>query len=134
MGFTGVESGLITVKPALPKEMIVFVGNFDDVKTKSNLPTYIVVDCSRFYSDEKERFFIIHLGAIKQFEVTRFDRFRDGGTTYITAKDDKNKTYEFFSPTPFDKNKVPTFQAEELEEVTKEEKENLIELLKLDLA
>jgi hypothetical protein len=50
------------------------------------------------------------------------------------VKDDKNKTYEFFSPTPFDKNKVPTFQGEELEAVTKEEENTLIELLKLDLA
>lgn len=34
----------------------------------------------------------------------------------------------------FDKNKVPTFQGEELEAVTKEEETSLIELLKLDLA
>jgi len=39
MGFTGVESGLITIKPAVPKKTIVFVGNFDVVKT--NMTPYI---------------------------------------------------------------------------------------------
>ena len=104
------------------------------LKTKSNLPIYIVVDSSKFYAEEKERFFVVYLKKIKQFEITRFERYRDGGTTYITVKGNKNKTYEFFYPTPFDKNKFPTFKGEELESVTKEEENTLIELLKLDLA
>jgi hypothetical protein len=51
-------------------------------------PTY---SSYRFFFNEEE------------WEITKFDRYRDGGTTEISVKDLKGNIHEFYTPTPFNK-------------------------------
>ncbi len=104
-------------------------------KTKDSDPKYLLVDCPAYNSQhEKHRFFLVENDIIKQYPLKHFIRYRDGGTTIIAVFDDDGKVHNFFSPTPFPEKKlVETWDEQELESVSEQEKMKLIELLKLDL-
>ncbi len=69
------------------------VGNntivIDNLKYKSSYKTY------RFFFNDEE------------WLIKKFNRYRDGGTTEIEVQDLNGNLHEFYTPSPFNKDKVP---------------------------
>lgn len=106
-------------------------------KTKDVIAKYYLIDSPAYNSKySNHRFFVIENDTVNQFEIKDFQRFRDGGTTIITVIDNDEIKHEFFSPqTMFTTGKdiSTTFDNIELIKVTKEEEDNLVKLLNLEL-
>lgn len=102
----------------------------DCYKSKDEIPTYYFVNHPTYYfSYNTHKFYSVKNNVIKQYEITNFERYIDGGTTIIKLLDGGNNEHEFYSPTSFNKKLIPLFDDLELIETTIEEKlhiENLI--------
>ena len=61
-----------------------------------------------------------------EYKITNFERYRDGGTTYITISDGDTEHILYAQPT-FSKNRNATFDNNELVKLTEEEIEIIIE-------
>ncbi len=73
-------------------------------KAKDN-SLWVYVDAAKLnYSYESYRLFVGSLKAMKEYKIKDVERYRDGGTTYITLKNGG----VLFSPTPFERNKPAT--------------------------
>ena len=105
------------------------------MKTKGAEPTYFVVDYPAYnFQYEKYSFKMIKDNEVEEMKVKNLARYRDGGTTIITVVDKDGKEHEFFSPTPFEKEKKTTWdKTTELKEVSQEDKIYLTHLLKIEL-
>ncbi len=104
-------------------------------KTKDSTPKYFVVDYPAYnFNYNNHRFFVIENEAIEEFKIKNFVRAKDGGTTIITVMDESGTEHKFFSPTSLpEKSLCEKWDETELVAVSKEEKQKLVELLKLDL-
>jgi len=104
-------------------------------KTKDENPKYFLVDSPAYnVRYNNHRFFIIENEIPKEFEIKKFTRYRDGGTTIITLIDENGIEHKFFSPqSMFGKTLVEKWDEEELIEATEEEKQKLATLLELEL-
>jgi len=103
-------------------------------KTKDETPKYFLVDYPAYnFKYDNHRFFEIENEVAKEYEIKNFDRYRDGGTTYITVVDESGIEHKFFSPTSFEKTLCEKFDETELITTTEDEKQKLAELLKLNL-
>jgi hypothetical protein len=100
-------------------------------KTKDETPKYFFIDYPKYsFSYDNHRFLTIENDEVTEYKITKFNRYRDGGTSEISITDDNGVEHEFFSPTSLGgKTKKDTFDGEEIFEVTPEEKEHLINLL-----
>lgn len=105
-------------------------------KTKELIPQYILIDYPAYnISYENHRFYIIKNKVAKELKIMEFLRQRDGGTTIITVIDEFGELLKFFSPTKFpEKTLIEKYDNMELSEVTDDERNSLIELLKLEIA
>ncbi len=105
-------------------------------KTKELIPQYILIDYPAYnISYENHRFYIIKNKVARELKIMEFLRQRDGGTTIITVIDEFGELHKFFSPTKFpEKALVEKYDNMELSEVTDDERNSLIELLKLEIA
>jgi len=93
---------------------------------------YILIDYPKYdFQYNNLRFFIITLGVAHQLEILNVQRAKDGGTTWITAKDEFGNEHEFFSPTKMGMKKTPTWNNLELFDVSLDEQAKLIDLLKI---
>lgn len=103
-------------------------------KTMDQTPKYILIEypAHNFHYDN-HNFYIIENNIAKEYKIKKFERYRDGGTTYITIVDEHEKEFKLYSPTPFDKTLKPTFDEKEIIECTKEEEKELINLLQIEL-
>lgn len=104
------------------------------LKTNDERPTYFLVDCPKYnFQYSNHRFFVIKEDDThEELKITNFVRYKDGGTTEIQLLSADNKVHSFFSPSSLGRAKqrlFSTFDRNELEEVTEEEKERLIRLL-----
>lgn len=104
-------------------------------KTKDENPKYFLVDYPTYsFQYENLRFFVIENEVARQYDIRKVDRYRDGGTTYIDVVDEDGNDHIYFSPTRFPpKTLYETYDDIELEEVTEEEKQNLIKLLSIEI-
>jgi hypothetical protein len=103
-------------------------------KTKDKNPIYFLVDVPKYnFNYDNHRFFMIEDGIPEQLTIKNFERYRDGGTTYITVVDKHDVVYKFFSPSPFKNDVCEKINDIELMDVDFVEKEYLIKLLKLDV-
>lgn len=104
-------------------------------KTKGDDPTFIVVDRSEFnYWDSPVNFRTITNNVVKSWEVVNHQVYRDGGTTYYYVKDDNGVEKTFFSPAFFrsgNSKKEATWDDKEIVNISKEEKANLVDFLKI---
>jgi len=100
-------------------------------KTNTETPKYFIVDCPAYkFRYDQFKFFVVENNSVKEYEIDKFTRYRDGGTTIITVIDENGKMNKFFVPTPMSaKNLCKTWNDDMLIEVTNEEKSKLIELL-----
>ena len=94
---------------------------------------YILVDYPAYkFHYTNQRFFLIEENNIpKQLDIINFERYRDGGTTYITVIDSEGNSHLMYSPTSFNKGKIATYDELELIETTEEEKQMLLVLLNI---
>lgn len=107
------------------------------MKTIEDNPTYIVVDYPKYnFKYDNQRFRIVKDNVVTEHKIINFERFKDGGTTYITTIDESGDKHEFFSPTSLRTNiKYPTYDKIFLDENIDElEKEIIIKLLDIELA
>lgn len=104
-------------------------------KTKDENPKYFLVDNPAYnFKYDNHRFFVIENEIIKEFKITNFVRYRDGGTTIITVSDESGIEHKFFSPSSFsEKTLYEKWDETELIPISKNEKQKLVELLKLNL-
>lgn len=96
-------------------------------------PTYYIVDASEFnFCYDTCRFFILDSRYNEtEYKITNFERYRDGGTTYITISDCDTE-HILYAPTPFAKNIPSTFDNNELVKLTEDEIEIIIEKLGIE--
>jgi len=96
--------------------------------------TFIVIDFPSYdFQYENHRINVFTNGKLEVMDNTSFTRFRDGGTTYIKAKDSEGVEHTLFSPTSFDKEKFPTWDDKRLEEIDGEILNGIIKLLNITL-
>jgi hypothetical protein len=72
---------------------------------------------------------------VTEYKITKFDRYRDGGTTMIQCVDPAGNTHDFFSPQslfPTAEKLVPTWDKNEIVEVLPAERVHIIELLQIE--
>lgn len=102
-------------------------------KTKDNI--YFLIDCPAYnFQYENHRFFIIINNIVTELKIISFDRYKDGGTTYIKVLDSDNIEHVFYYPTTLGgKKDIEKYDNIELFEVSKEEKDFLIKLLNIEL-
>jgi hypothetical protein len=101
-------------------------------KTKDK-SKYFLVDCPAYnFKYDNHRFFVIENKIPKQYTIKGFDRYRDGGTTFITVTDENGKDHVFFSPTFAAKDLCEKWDDTELIKVTKNEEAKLVKLLNID--
>lgn len=105
-------------------------------KTKDEFyPIFIVIDCPAYnFQYKNHRFRIIQGEIVREYKITNFQRFKDGGTTIITVLDENNIEHKFFSPTSLPQKVLcEKWDDEELIEVTDDERKKIIELLQIEL-
>lgn len=104
-------------------------------KTKDTTPKYFVIDYPAYnFKYDNHRFFVVENDIIDEFEIKKFVRYRDGGTTIITVVDNSGNEHKFFSPTTFQtENICKKWDDVELLETTEKEKDELAKLLNLTL-
>jgi len=105
-------------------------------KTKDISPKFFVVDFPAYsFKYRTHRFRVIENNEeVKEYVVKNFARYRDGGTTIITVLDESGNEHKFFSPTSLPtKTLVEKWDDIELIEVTSDEKQKIVEFLKLEL-
>jgi len=105
-------------------------------KTKDMIGVvYFAVDYPAYnFSYDNQRFrVILSNNDIKELKVTKMERYRDGGTTYIFLLDGNNKEHIFFSPSSFVNEEIePTnFDGIPLINVTDEERKELCKVLNI---
>lgn len=102
-------------------------------KSRDVDPTYYIVDASEFnFCYDTCSFFILDsLYNATEYKITNFERYRDGGTTYITISDGDTE-HILYAPTPFAKNAPSTFDNNELIKLTEDEIEIIIEKLGIE--
>lgn len=105
-------------------------------KTQDKNPTFFLVDFPKYkFKYNNQRFFMIKGKNYKEFEIKSFDRYRDGGTTFIKVLDENNVEHTFFSPTSLGEKKlVEKWDDIELIEGTKEELSKVVEMLSINLS
>jgi len=102
-------------------------------KSNDFIPYYIIVDFPKFnFGYNTQRFRILRNNEIEEYTIKNFERYRDGGTTYIYVIGKDGKEHKFYSPTPFKKDEKSTFDEQELQDVTEEETQELIRILNID--
>ncbi len=75
---------------------------------------FIITDQSKYnFQYETIRCWYGNLSSMKEGKITNFARYRDGGTTTFDVLID-GITYNFFSPTPFDKDAKATWNNKEI--------------------
>ncbi len=104
-------------------------------KTKDETPIYFLVDYPAYnFKYDNHNFYLIKDGQAKEYKITNFSRYRDGGTTIIEVVDEHGFKHTFFSPTGLPQKVLcEKFDDTELVEVTDTEKDNLVALLGLKI-
>jgi hypothetical protein len=104
------------------------------LKTNDFIPTYYIVDYPKYdFRRDNQRLRVIENNNIKEYKINSFQRYRDGGTTYIEFNDENDIEHVLFHPTNFNvkENVFDSIDEKQLIEVSKEEKIKICELLKL---
>jgi Na+-transporting NADH:ubiquinone oxidoreductase subunit NqrF len=100
---------------------------------------YFIVDCPAYNrSSNKQRFRVVRINGndnpvVEEYKIIKNVVFRDGGTTIMTVVGEDGVEHEFFSPTPIDQDKFPTWDKYVLQKVLIEEKEEIVKILGLVL-
>jgi len=108
-------------------------------KTNEFNPKYFVIDYPAYnFRYNNHRFFEVsesdEENIVKEFSINKFVRHKDGGTTIITVTDDNKVQHNFFSSKSLFENVLTAkFDEIELIEATDTEKEQLIEMIDLNV-
>lgn len=96
---------------------------------------YIIVDYPTYgFTYDNHTFHVIDNGKIEKMKITAFERYRDGGTTYIKVVDSETKEHIFFSPTKLgSNNKVPTWDNKELIEIPEDDLKVITKILGIEI-
>lgn len=71
---------------------------------------------------------------VEMFKVTKFERYRDGGTTIIEALDENDKLHEFYHPTSFKPELPATYNGIAMEEIKEADIiKHLVTILKIEV-
>jgi hypothetical protein len=99
-----------------------------------NENVYIIVDFPTYnFKYNSHNFYVIDNGKTEKMQITAFDRYRDGGTTYIKVVDSEGKEHVFFSPTKMGNGtKVPTWDDKELIEIPYEDLRVITKILGIE--
>ena len=96
--------------------------------------TFIVVDVPVYdFKYETHTLNVFTDGKLETMKIDKFTRFRDGGTTYIEAKDSNGIKHTMFSPTSFDKTKFPSWDNKKLVEIEEDDLTGIVKLLGITL-
>lgn len=100
-----------------------------------NENVYIIVDYPTYgFTYDSHAFHVIDNGKMEKMQVTGFDRYKDGGTTYIRVVDTEGKEHTFFSPTKLGNHtKVPTWDGKELIEIPQDELNVITKILGIEI-
>jgi len=96
---------------------------------------YFVFDYPSYnFNYSNHRFRIVCGDNIEEYKIINFQRYRDGGTTYINVIDKNGDKHVFYSPSKFSNlRKESTWDGLALENVNDEEKNKILSLLNLKL-
>ncbi len=117
--------------------------NGDDLKVYDNNNFYIITFHPSFHYDyNNQKLFAGTINNMKAYTITDFKRYRDGGTTFITCKDDLGVEHILYSPSEFvnvsmegkDMIKHPTWDKSELKEMSSFDANSIAEKLGIILS
>lgn len=139
LNFSGIEFALRMKYLKIPEHIRTIHYCF---KTMDSIPTFIVVDSPTYnfrYNNQRFRLVTRELEGyrIEELEIKSFQRFRDGGTTIITAVDTNNVEHKLCAPQRMfpTENEVLSDKWDDTDIVpaSKEEEQMLVKLLDIEL-
>lgn len=108
-----------------------------ETPAKYKSATYFIVDVPAYnFKYDNQRFRVIENDEVKEYKIKSFQRYRDGGTTYIKVIDENGVEHTLFSPQrmfPTEKKLSPKYDEIELIEADDKERRMIANRLKIEL-